>query len=227
MASHVCHSSQYGGLASRSIAGAFAHLEHLALQASRDSRFSFLLKTDIKTAFPSMKRGWILRVMRQSGATVMQLAFARCLFHFNPSLIKWAGKLYQGFELRTGLLQGCPLSMVLFAIGLDPWIRFVSWTMPAVLPHRSGLESIVLYADDGTLVGLVIRDLVAIRFAYALLREATGLAVNGEKTQIMPLGAISLDDFLEALVSMLPAGSLFADVRVVEEMRWLGISLSR
>eukprot|EP00971_Amphidinium_carterae_P111964 2217468-Amphidinium_carterae.2 len=33
--------------------------------------------------------------------------------------------------------------------------------MPAVLPHHSGLESIVIDGEDGTLVGLVIRDLVA------------------------------------------------------------------
>eukprot|EP00971_Amphidinium_carterae_P344047 6484182-Amphidinium_carterae.2 len=227
VASGVCHVSQYGGIATRTIAGAFAHLERLALQASRDSRFSFILKTDIRTAFPSMKRGWILRVLRQSGANETQLSFVRCLLHDNPSLIKWAGKLYRGFVLRTGLLQGCPLSMVLFALGLDPWIRFVSWTMPAMMSRSGGVEPIVVYADDGTMVGLVLRDLVVIQFAYGLLHEAMGLAVNGMKTQLMPLGAITLEEFQEALASILPPGGPFAQLHVVAEMRWLGISLSR
>eukprot|EP00971_Amphidinium_carterae_P092496 1831522-Amphidinium_carterae.1 len=117
--------------------------------------------------------------------------------------------------------------MVFFALGLDPWIRFVSWTMPSLMPRSGGAQPVVVYADDGTLVGLVVQNLVVIQFAYGLLHEATGLAVNGVKTQIMPLGAITLKEFEDALVSTLPAHSMLAQVRVVDEMRWLGISLSR
>eukprot|EP00971_Amphidinium_carterae_P197008 3910049-Amphidinium_carterae.4 len=117
MASHVCHSSQYGGLASRSIDGAFAHPEHLALQASHDSRFSLY--------GPSARLSFVYGV----------------ICYWPRSL----DKAWRSTERRH---------------------RFFPW-------------------------------------------------------------AISLDEFLDALVSMLLAGGMFSDVRVVDEMQWLGMSLSR
>eukprot|EP00971_Amphidinium_carterae_P256166 5086097-Amphidinium_carterae.1 len=69
----VGHSCQHGFVQGRTIPQAMLKLEELAFRISRDTRFGALLCVDVKQAFPTLRRKWILEVCRRSGASQQQL----------------------------------------------------------------------------------------------------------------------------------------------------------
>eukprot|EP00971_Amphidinium_carterae_P351956 6492357-Amphidinium_carterae.2 len=104
------HACQYGFVKGRTIPQALIKLEELAFRISKDDRFGALLFVDVKQAFPSLRRKWILEVCWRSGATMQQLKLLEQMMRPNRTLIKWKGRVYPGYKISTGLNQGSPWS---------------------------------------------------------------------------------------------------------------------
>mgnify|MGYP002176574441 FL=1 len=84
--------------------------------------------------------------------------------------------------MLSGIRQGCPASGSLFALAIDPCIRFL---MTFIGPKRGMVNA---YADD---IAAVLRDLFAtlktIDKAFLAIGRATALHLHPGKVQIIPL----------------------------------------
>ena len=84
--------------------------------------------------------------------------------------------------MLSGIRQGCPASGTLFALAIDPCLRFL---MSFIGPERGILNA---YADD---IAAVLRDLFdtikIIDDTFTIIGQATALHLHPGKVQIIPL----------------------------------------
>ena len=125
------------------------------------------------------------------------------LFHFGPDILSWIKIFYKDvsscvinnghastfFPLQRGVRQGCPLSGILFILGIELFAR--------ALKNKSSLKDIEVnnheikidqYADDTT---VFVRDRESVLELLNLLEKfssLSGLEINTSKTEALWLG---------------------------------------
>ena len=108
----------------------------------------------------------------------------KALCHDCKCLIKVGGSTFEGFQMTSGVRQGCPLSPLLFVLVVDILLRELDDAT------RGCDVCIRAFADD---VGLVINDICThlpkILHTCERLIAFSGLALNLHKTGVIPSGA--------------------------------------
>ena len=124
-------------------------------------------------------------------------------FNFGPSFIQWMRVLYKNasscvlnngfttgpFLLGRGVRQGDPLSPYLFILALETLaIKIREDCNVQGLKIGEEMIKLSLFADDMT---CILKDKTSYTNLFRILNsfgECSGLKVNDEKTEIMPLG---------------------------------------
>lgn len=128
---------------------------------------------------------------------------ALALFNFGPNFLQWFRTIYSNisscvlnnghashfFPLTRGVRQGCPLSGLLFVIGLDLLARAIKThdRINGIIIGNHEVKT-TMYADDTT---VFLRDTESISHLLKLLdqfKTVSGLEVNASKTEAMWLG---------------------------------------
>ena len=124
----------------------------------------------------------------------------KALYHDNVVVLKICGVEFEGFTVNSGIRQGCPASGSLFAIGLDPFVRFLLSKLPRPVAYIWAL------ADDmAALLTILKEQLPAVINAFELLVLATCMKVHSGKTQLVPIGKHSVQGVRDWLASVRPA----------------------
>ena len=103
---------------------------------------------DFRAAFPSVAHAYIWKVLLALGLPVAFISAVKQLYANNIHWIKMDGKLFDGPTLLAGVRQGCPLSMIIFALCLEPLLR----KLANILEEGDALGA---FADD---IGIVIHN---------------------------------------------------------------------
>jgi hypothetical protein len=139
----------------------------------------------------------------------------RQLYMDCSALLLFNGSELDSILLSSGIKQGCPMSGSLFALAIDPLIRY--------LLHTSVLGSICItaFADD---IAIVVANLftmlpgiLAIFSKWAL---ASSLCLNSEKSVIIPLWIFDAAMIWRWLRAVAPA---FATCSICAAAKYLGI----
>uniref|UniRef100_A0A803J318 Reverse transcriptase domain-containing protein n=1 Tax=Xenopus tropicalis TaxID=8364 RepID=A0A803J318_XENTR len=151
---------------------------------------------------------------------------------FGPSFVKWIRLLYSKpvarikvnevlsslITLTRGTRQGCPLSPLLFSLAIEPMAILIRQN-PEIqgLKYKGTEEKISLYADD-TLLYLAdpLKSLETTLNTISLFGKFSGLQINWDKSQILPLTA-------RASQSINPAINL----KTVDTFKYLGINIHK
>lgn len=154
---------------------------------------TFLCKVDIAQAFDSVSWPFLLEVLRRKGfglnwcawlAIMLSLAFTRILLNGQPGRPIWHGR---------GLLQGDPLSLMLFVVVMGVLNNLIALAEESSLLQPLGLPSRVphrlsLYANDAALfLSPVTSDLLTIRTILQAFGEASGLRTSLAESSISPI----------------------------------------
>ena len=105
----------------------------------------------------------------------------------NYHSLKLDGEVSQSVLVQSGVRQGCPMSPVLFALALDPFINHLSKKLGPG-------DSLRAYADDMALVLNSVSKISSVASCFQLLQSASALKVNINKTVFVPLYEASLQD---------------------------------
>ena len=132
----------------------------------------------------------------------------KCLeaFNFGPQLRQWISVLYNNisscvlnngfatkhFNLSRGVRQGCPLSGILFVIGVEILSNAIkrSKEIEGIQIDQNKSIKITQYADDTT---VFVKNIRSVHRLFDLLRQfenCSGLRINQSKSEILWLGSL-------------------------------------
>ena len=148
-----------------------------------DSDPSLISLYDFAAAFPSMSHTWIAACPTALGAPpgARDLIMSMCCLNLAHSAA--GGALIPLFLSLSGVLQGCPLSGFLFAVGVDPFL----WWMYKVI-ELAGLGKIRVCADD---IGTALKNISALLVLYPIyvaIERAAGPSLKPSECLLVPTG---------------------------------------
>ena len=158
--------------------------------AKRTNSPGIALFIDFKKAFDSVEWNYLIAALR--------------VVNFGPNFLNWVEVLYRDasscvinngytspfFRLQRGVRQGCPLSGLLFVIGIELFARALK-NDHTIRGIKVGSKEIkcTQYADDTT---VFVSDQNSVNMLLKLLddfKSVSGLEINTSKTEAMWLGS--------------------------------------
>ena len=157
-----------------------------------------LLKLDIARAFDSVSWPFLLQLLQHLGfgprwrewiSMLLSTASTRVLINGHPG---------PPIDHAHGLRQGDPVSPMLFTLVIDVLnsmlLRAVELGLLHRLTTRHAASSISLYADDVVLfIKPTLADLSFVVEALSIFGEASGLKVNFQKYNLLPINLSNQD----------------------------------
>ena len=135
---------QFGGRPGRSTTDTLHYVEQFTRNAWRKGQVVSALFLDIQAAFPNMRKDKLLANMRARNLANEYCDFIDMILTQRQIQLKFDDHTSTPFSPSNGCCQGCPLSMLLYAIYNAPLIR--------VATNENPNERIVGFVDDTTLL---------------------------------------------------------------------------
>lgn len=88
-----------------------------------------LLTLDFYQAFDSVNHSYLWRVMERLGFDNKLIGLIQGIYKNASSRVLLNGYLSSEFEIETSVRQGCPLSMVLFSLALEPFVSLCKFSL--------------------------------------------------------------------------------------------------
>ena len=191
----IIHPDQNAFVKGRSIFDAVRTIDDLVEYTKQKGVSGILVPIDFEKAFDTLNFNFLIRTLHK--------------FNFGPSFIQWIRVLYSNvsscvlnngfstgpFPLKRGVRQGDPLSPYLFIIALETLaIKIRSDDSIKGFKIGGEITKLSLFADDMT---CFLRDKASYASIFGILETfglCSGLCVNHEKTEILALGNISLQE---------------------------------
>jgi hypothetical protein len=151
-ADKTCAPEQRGFLTKRYLLENVVDVDIEARRMYLKGRDGTLILIDLTAAFPSLGREYMFRTLKTQGVPDSFINAIGKLYTNNKNFIKLDGKTSEAFTVKSGVRQGCPLSPVLFALALDPFLCY--------LRHSCPQETMIkAYADDMAVISKVIENI--------------------------------------------------------------------
>ena len=145
-----------------------------------------LLLYDFFTAFPALAHGYIRLILKHSGlpkgfCNLVLAMYDDCqVYGTADGIMIWL------FGVYAGVLQGCPLSGSLFALSVDPLLRYIDATL-------SPPELVRAFADDIATALASLQSLFTIHGIFVEFSKVSALQLNDVKCVIIPLSSSSAE----------------------------------
>lgn len=178
--------SQYCAVPRRNIFDAVTtYRDAIAYSTTQKIPFG-ILSIDFAAAFDRISHAYLRRVMQKLGFGVKFVKMIFNIFNGSTSRVSVNGVLTEPLSISSSVKQGCPLSMSLFALALDPLLRHLNGVCRGI--SIAGTQHVCrAYADDLGLLVSIPSDLDAIRAALRLYEGASGAKINPRKTVFLPV----------------------------------------
>ena len=184
MLDKIVSDSQRGFLPGRSLIQNVVQIDTAMRTAALEQEAAGALFFDFAAAFPSLAHDYLHAVLKHLGLPASFSRFVEALYTGNGCDIAAGGETHKGFCISSGIRQGCPLSPLLFAIVLDPFLRLLKRRVP------DGTQA--AYADDLAMIVLkLLESMQVIAPAFTAFAAVSGLMLNLSKTVVIPLGDVA------------------------------------
>jgi len=182
---HPCHHCGVGD----NILTALSELRDTIAHAECSNEPTCLLSLDFKRAFDKISHTYLLETMKAYGFSEPMCKRVYNLYTKATSSVQINGHISSSIPIRCSTRQGCPLSMMLFTICLDPFLRILDDTLnDATTRRRKRRTAVIAYADDVTIILKDPHDIQKVHEAIRLYAEASGAELNIRKSAALPLG---------------------------------------
>ena len=144
---------------------------------------------DFRKAFDSIEWSFLINTLNNFNFGPDIQNWVRIFYNNVTSCVLNNGHASEFFVLERGVRQGCPLSGLLFVIGIEVLANAIKnkTTIKGIKVGEKEIK-VSLYADDTT---VFVRDLDSVKELLALLndfKKLSGLEINTTKTEGMWLG---------------------------------------
>ena len=179
----IIDSHQTAHLPNRSIHSGLLKIRKMAFEVTnRDC----LLTIDFSKAFDRIYRSFFMNIVKRLGICSHTKKLIELMYEKSTSLIEIDGFISPPVNVTRGVRQGCPLSALLFIVGLEPLLRQINTHNEIESAH---CQKIVAYADDLTAC-IRIDSLPAFFDIFEQFHRISGLEINPTKTEIASIGKL-------------------------------------
>ena len=176
-----------------------------------------ILQIDFYKAFNTISHEYIISTASKLGIPDTLLKWIKIFLYNLTAQLNLNGSLSDLIPIRCGIRQGCPLSMLLFLIGIEPLTKKIlsSSKIQGISIGSSSLK-VSHYADDLTLFISSPQSLSAICEILEQFSLYSGLKINQSKTSIIS----NSRDLISSFHSSFPQGKILSSTKI------LGITFS-
>uniref|UniRef100_A0A8C5Q4M0 Reverse transcriptase domain-containing protein n=1 Tax=Leptobrachium leishanense TaxID=445787 RepID=A0A8C5Q4M0_9ANUR len=148
-----------------------------------------LLSTDVEKAFDRVSWRFLFATLRAMNLPPEYISWVAALYGSPNARVRVNGILSDTFQIRNGTRQGCPLSPILFALTLEPFLESVRRNEAITgLEGGSGTHKVSAYADDMLFyVTNPLASLPEIVEEFSVYSKLSNLKLNLEKSEILSL----------------------------------------
>ncbi|KAJ4441193.1 hypothetical protein ANN_11044 [Periplaneta americana] len=146
-----------------------------------------LLSIDFNKAFDRINHLYLQRVMKHFCIPDKIVNVVRSLYDSANSKIQVNGFFTKRISIATSVRQGCPLSMCLFAIGIEPLIR-MSHNILQTGRATCSMFTIRVYADDVVILRRNEEECTKLPQILQTYSNASCAQINTQKSSLVPLG---------------------------------------
>ena len=136
---------------------------------------------DLTDAFGSIPINHILEVLRRKGLDSFSCSLIANLYSDCSSTYTCNDCTTEDISIRRGVRQGCPLSMLLFSVGIDPILAALQDNDAFGIDTEAGKITCLAYADDIALVATSNSCLQAMVSSACDMVEWTSMKFNPAK----------------------------------------------
>ena len=164
-----------------------------ALEYSKEKTSdAYLIAIDNLKAFDMVNQNFLFQIMRKINLNPRVVNLLSKIYNGMISRIYVNGVTTENIRIRRGIRQGCPMSMLLYALNYEPLARKITRNR-SIQGLRIGKMEYKLdqYADDSTLFVMGIQSIRETMKTYETFEKATGQKINQAKTEILPINRSS------------------------------------
>lgn len=187
-------------------------LRNVLIKANKSKKFKgAILSLDLEKAFDRVDHEFMWKILKKYNFPENFINCLRKLYKNATSSVLFNGFLTSPFAILSSVRQGCPLSMVLFTLYIEPLIRLIDRNIKGVLIDNNFIK-IVAFADD---LNIFIRDDSEFDMALQLIHYYSlysKIKLNSQKSQFIRYNNCKLGP---------------QQVKEVDEMKILGVTFTK
>jgi len=144
---------------------------------------------DLKEAFDRISHTCLWTVIRSYGFGGGFIESITLMYENATYIVQINGHLSTPIPIRCGVRQGCPLSMILFALCLKPLLYYLDERLQGIrVTGRQRTSKVMAYAGDVSILVNSKEDVRIIREAITYYEKATGTKLNIAKSSVLAVG---------------------------------------
>jgi hypothetical protein len=158
--SELLHPRQYYGVTGNTIFDAVATARDAVSHAEVTQDQLCNLSLDFKEDFDKIFHTYLFRMTRSYGVSERFITLIRQVYDHATSSVQINGHLARPIPIRCSVRQGCPMSMLLFALSLNPLPHVLEQKLTGIrIIRRSKKVVVVAYYNDITIFVTIPRDI--------------------------------------------------------------------
>jgi hypothetical protein len=186
----LLHASQYCSVPGKSIFDAVASVRDAVTYGEMANTPLCVLSLDFKEAIDKISHKYLFTILQSYGFSDTFLRCIKNMYTNATSVVHINGHISKPIPIQSSIRQGCPLSVTLFALCLNPLLHRLDQTLKGLSIHqRQQPSAVIAYADDITLLLTTPEDIDAVKDAIQCYGKATGAILNIRKPQALAVGA--------------------------------------
>lgn len=151
-----------------------------------------LINLDFKSAFDLVSHKYLFKILDLFGFKGIFSTCLRNIYLSAKTQVLINGFISKKIEIKRSVRQGCPLSMLLFALALEPLISNLQIRLAGISIGQHRLQ-VFNYADDVNIIVSTQDDVVTTRNVLFQYEKGSGAQLNTKKSNYLRLGVTKPD----------------------------------
>ena len=170
--------TQFCGVPGNSIRDAAATIRDTIAFAETECSLC-VLSTDFKNAFDSTAHEYLFQTLTSFGFCDSLIHEIMNMYNAAISFVQINGHSYGPIPIQCGVRERCPMSMLLYALCLQPFLNFLNRKMAGIkIGNKMSPTAVVAYADDVTIFVTDVAENAIVEEASNLFEKASVARLN-------------------------------------------------